>query len=130
VIPRRVLTARAAVIEDGDEGPDSEEKRRPDQEERHVEVRRLPAQQRIVIERLGVSPLVQIVQAEEQRQEQGRHHRDRCEDRLPYPSQHDPPPSLGRVLDQHEEEPAERQAEKEQERHQPREEELLRIPDP
>ena len=48
VIPRHVLTARAAVVEDGDEGPDPEVERRPDQEERHVEVWRLPAKQRIL----------------------------------------------------------------------------------
>ena len=53
-IPRRVLTARAAVVEEGDEGPDSEVERRPDQEERHVEVWRLPAKQRIVLGRVGV----------------------------------------------------------------------------
>ena len=48
-IPRHVLTARAAVVEEGDEGPASEVERRPDQEERHVEVWRLPAKQRIVL---------------------------------------------------------------------------------
>ena len=127
VIARRVLTARAAVVEDGDEGPDAEEERRPDQEERHVEVWRLPAKQRIVLGRVGVGPFVEIVQAEEHRHEQGRHHGNRGEDRLPDPSQHDPPASLGRVLDQHEKERAEGQAQKEQERHEPREEELLRI---
>ena len=126
-IPRRVLTARAAVVEEGDEGPDAEVERRPDQEERHVEVWRLPAKQRIVLGCAGDGPRVEIAQAEEQREEEGRHHGERCEDRLPDPSQHDPPSSLGRVLDQHEEERAEGQAQKEQERHEPREEELLRI---
>ena len=126
-IPRRVLTARAAVVDDGDEGPDDEEERRPDQEERHVEVWRLPAKQRVVLGGVGVGPLVEIVQAEHHRQEEDRHHGNRGEDRLPDPSQHDPPASLGRVLDQHEKERAEGQAQKEQERHEPREEELLRI---
>ena len=47
-VPRLVLPARAAREPDGDERPDAEVDRRPDQEERHVEVGRLPAQQRIV----------------------------------------------------------------------------------
>ena len=126
-IPGHVLPARAAVVEEGDEGPDAEVERRPDQEERHVEVRRLPAKQRIVLGCPGDGPRVEIAQTEEQREEQGRHHGERCEDRLPDPSHHDPPSSLGRVLDQHEEERAEGEAQKEQERHEPREEELLRI---
>ena len=126
-IPRHVLTARAAVVEEGDEGPDSEVERRPDQEERHVEVWRLPAKQRIMLSCPGDGPQVKIVQAEQHRQEEGRHHGKRCEDRLPNPPQHDSPSSLGRVLDQHEEESAEGQAQKEQQRHEPREEELLRI---
>ena len=129
-IPRHVLTARAAEVEEGDEGPDSEVEHRPDQEERHVEVRRLPVQQRIVLSHPGDGPRVQIAQAEQHRQEESRHHRNHCEDRLPDPPHHDPPSSLGRVLDQHEKERAEGQAQKEQERHEPREEELLRIRHP
>ena len=76
---------------------------------------------------VGVRPLVEIVQTEEHRDEEGRHHRDRCENGLADPPHHDPPSSLGRILDQHEEERAEGQAQKEQERHEPRKEELLRI---
>ncbi len=76
---------------------------------------------------VGVGPFVEIVQPEEQREEEGRHDGEHGEDRLPDPSHHDPPSSLGRVLDQHEKERAEGQAQKEQERHEPREEELLRI---
>ncbi len=129
-IPRRVLTKRAAVVEKGDEGPNPEVDRRTDQEERDVEVWRLPAKQRIVLGCAGGCPRVEIAQTEEHREGKSRHHRNRCEDRLPDPSQHDPPSSLGRVLDQHEKEPAEGQAQKEQERHEPREEELLRIPRP
>ena len=94
-IPRHVLTARAAVVEEGDEGPDAEVERRPDQEERHVEERLLPAQQRIVLGRARDRPRVEIVQAEEQRDEESRHHGERCEDRLADPPQHDPPSSLG-----------------------------------
>jgi hypothetical protein len=67
------------------------------------------------------------VQAEEQREEEGRHHWQRGEDRLPDPPHHDSPTSLGRVLDQHEEERAKGEAQKKQERHEPREEKLLRI---
>ena len=126
-IPRHVLTARAAVVQEGDEGPDSEEERRPDQKERHVEVWRLPAKQRIVLGCARDAPRVEVVQAEEQREEKSRHHRKRGERRLPDPPHDDSPSSLGRVLDQHEEERAEGQAHKEQKRHEPREEELLRI---
>ena len=50
-VPRRVLTARASVVEEGDEGPASEVEGGPDQEERDVEVWRLPAKQCIVIGR-------------------------------------------------------------------------------
>ena len=60
-IARDVLTARAAVVEEGDEGPDEEVERRPDQEERYVEVWRLPAKQRIVLGRAGDGPRVEIV---------------------------------------------------------------------
>jgi hypothetical protein len=118
---------RATVIKDGDERPGSEVDRRPDQEERHVEEGRLPPKQRILCDRLGVRPLVEIVQAEEQGEEKGRHHRDRGEDRLPDAAHDDPPGALGGVLDQYEEQPAEGQAQEEHERHEPREEELLRV---
>src|SRR4030095_14840611 len=103
------------------------EERRPDQEERDVEVWRLPLKQRIVFGRARDGPRVEIVQAKEQQDAEGRHHRDRCENGLADPPHHDPPPSLGRILDQYEEERAEGEAQKEQERHEPREEELLRI---
>ena len=124
---RRVLTARAAVVQDGDERPDDEVEDRPGQEERHVEEWRFPLEQRIVLGRTGVRPFVEIVQAEEHRQRQRRHHGERGEDRLADPPQHDPPSALGRVLDSREKERAEGEAQEEQERHEPREEELLRI---
>ena len=76
---------------------------------------------------VGVGPFVEIVQPEEQREEEGRHHGEHGEDRLPDPPQHDPPSLPGPRMDQHEEERAEGQAQKEQERHEPREEKLLRI---
>ena len=129
-IPRDVLTARAAVVEDRDEGPDAEVEGGPDQEERLIEVWRLPANERIVLGDPGMGPFVEIVQAEEHRQGERRHHGNRGEDRLADPSQHNPPSSLRRELDQHEKERAEGQAQKEQERHEPREEELLRIRGP
>src|SRR3970282_1139938 len=70
-------------------------------------VGRFPAKQRIVLGCPGGGPRVEIAQAENQRKKKSRHHGEHCEDRLPDPPQHDSPSSLGRVLDQHEEEPSE-----------------------
>src|SRR4030095_14737481 len=126
-LPAGVLAPRESVIEERNERPSSEVNRRPDQEERHVEKRRLPAKQRIVFGGARDGPRVDILQAEEQRNEEGGHHRDRRENGLAGPAHHDPPSSLARIHEQGEAERAEGQTQKEQERHEPREEELLRI---
>ena len=127
-IPRRILAARSAVIREGDDGPDHEEERRPNQEERHVQVRRFPVQQSILLGGPGDGPRIERVQAEQHRHEQDRHHRQHGEDGLADAPQHDAPSALRGVLDQHEEERAERERQEEQERDEPREIELLRIP--
>jgi hypothetical protein len=125
--PRRVLAARAEVIEDGDQGPDPEIERRPDQEERHVEERRLPPKQRIVLGRPRNGPRVEMVQTEEQRRNRTAITGIMAKVVSPDPAQHDPPSSLGRVLNQHEEQRAKRERHEEQERHEPREEELFGV---
>ncbi len=122
-----VLAARPAEIQHRDAGPDQKVERRPRDEERHVQIRRFPLQQRIAFGGPRHGPRVEIAQAEQQREEERRHHRQRRERRLADAPQDDSPSSLGRVLDQHEEQRAERQAEEEQERHEPREQELLGI---
>ena len=124
-IPRDVLTARAAVVKDRDEGP-IEVERGLDQEERLIEVWRLPAKSASLGDP-GMRPL-EIVQPRNTRKAPPS--RESWRRSSPRSVAARSPSALGRELDQHEEERAEGQAQKEQERHEPREEEPLRIRGP
>ena len=94
----------------------SEVEGRARQEEGHVQVRLLPAQERVVRHRLRVAPVVERVQAQQHRDEEQREERQRRGGVLGEAPHDDPPAARHRGVDQHEEEAAERDRQEEERR--------------
>mgnify|MGYP003694158825 CR=1 FL=1 len=128
-VPGRILCPRAPEIEERDRRPSGEIGDRPHHEKPRVQVRRLPDEHVILPLRDPVDPGEQIGHPEQHRHEQEGEERKRPHRVLGQAADDDPPPRLGREVDENEVEGAQRQRQEEKKGEEPRESELLRVPE-
>ena len=119
-----VLFERPGVQEIRQAVPDEEIGRRPDQEERRVQIRVLVLQNLVVRDEIGVGPFVQVVHAKDDRQKQNGQDRQHARGRADGTADHDAPGPARQLMDHAERQAPQRHAEHEHVRGQIRLEEL------